>query len=92
MCEGLNAAGTPANFLYPLQRNGVGACTNECPTEEDVASVDGHDPADKDKMVCMDAGDFSDFSQANEHGALCLRNGGKVTSVFICSPLSHSRV
>jgi len=55
-------------MMYPIHRNGVGACHNECPTTEAVAAVDGHDPADKSKMICMSESDFTEFTNAADHG------------------------
>jgi len=62
LCESTN------KFLYPIHRNGVGACTSDCPSETKAAIVNGFDPKDKEKMVCMSAEDFADFTLADEAG------------------------
>lgn len=62
LCEGTE------KFLYPIHRSGVGACTENCPAEESAASVNGYDPKDKEKMVCMAAEDYADFTMAGEKG------------------------
>jgi hypothetical protein len=43
---------------------------DECPSDwvDGEAYVTNSDPDDKAKMVCMDAADFADYTQADENG------------------------
>lgn len=59
MCDGAN------KFLYPIHRNGVGACTSSCPIREIASKVNGFDVDDKRKMVCMSRSDFLEYTEAD---------------------------
>lgn len=55
-------------YLYPIHKSGIGVCASQCPSGESADEVDGFDVDDKSKMICMSSEDYTDYTQADEHG------------------------
>lgn len=77
-------------MLYPIHRTGVGACTDRCPTAESAESVNGHDPQDKSKMVCMSKEDFAStqFTKASEAGKIVTGGFARNDSAWVMTKSS----